>query len=240
VSVWARDVKVVYPPSILGNTHISFIEHRKSMRAAEHEYILLTVIYHDNGPHIRYVRIDRRPFKRIDTRIILFLGMGVVANDTISMSTTPFDATQTYSLYNINFDINEVQCPNMLDLITILTIVPSLAPRYHLYTSCCYWFSRMVFESLAHISRGKVLPADRPQYRGRFAGHFVVVDESGSFLLRKPRAVRRWENFHSSISYPGYARAKSTQSSPLSQEYLDLLDYLFYVQLQCTELNTTL
>lgn len=210
------------------------------MRAAEHEYILLTVITVDNGPHLRYVRIDRRPSKRLDTPIILFLGMGVIANDTISMSTTPFDATQTYSLYNMNFDTTEAQCPNMLDLIPILTIVPSLAPRYHLYTSCCYWFSRMVFESLAHITRGKVLPADRPQYRGKFAGCFVVVDESGSFLLRQPRAVRRWQSFHSSISFPGYVKAASTQPSPLSQQHLDLLNYLFYIQLQCTELRTAL
>lgn len=229
VSVWARDIQRLYSPSVLQNSRIVSVEHRKSKRASEHEYILLTVMFYCDSPHIRYVRLDRRPSKRSDRRLFLPLGVGVAANDTISMSTTPFVEAQTYPLYSLSFDSSDSILPNMLDLITILTIVPSLAPRYHLYTSCCYWFSRMVFECLTHISRGRVLPMDKPQHRGKFAGCFVVVDDTGSFLLRKPRVVRQWE-----AAMDGYGRTKSKSrrtppSSQLLKQHHQVLDHLFYL-----------
>jgi len=176
----------VYPPSTLEKTRINSVEHRQSMQGAKHDYILLTV---DNGPHIRYVRIDRRPSKRIDNRIRLFLGNAVVANDTISMSATPFDSARSYSLYTMNFDTNQLRA-NMHDLITILTILPCLASRYHLYSSCCYWFSRMVFESLARITQGRVIvSADRPQYRPHPVLPLRLVRAPARQLLKKNKMI---------------------------------------------------
>jgi len=187
-------------------------EHRKNARGSEHEYIILDMV--DRGIHC-YARIDRRPSNPSSLRIQI--GAGVPAKDTLSISSFPFSTSDSYSVYTLNFP--EATRPNALDLAALLNSVISLAPQYYLYTSGCYWFARMIFEGLEHIFSGEVLQGEVPQNRGKYAGLVRVVNDDGAFLLRKPRALRRWKKLQSSIS--------SIVTHPRTSDIHGLLDYVY-------------
>ena len=187
-----------YPLPVLLNFHIVEVEHRKNRRGSEHEYLILTAVaYEDTRPFVHHIRIERRPSRK-PASLRVQLGGGVDAMDTISLSSTPFNGLEeSYSLYSQHFSLDAA--PNAIDLAAMLSTIVSLAPRYYLYTSACYWFARMVFEGLSHNFGGKVIPRERPHYRGTFARLVPVVDEAGSFLLRQPRALRRWARFQAAL-----------------------------------------
>jgi len=207
------------------------VEHRKAKSISEHEYILLTVNCHlsDGSITPRYIRVDRHPSKRIP--IHFHLGIGVDAKDTISIATIPFsnDDTTSYSLYKMSFPDYKTG-PNVLELTTMLMIIASIAPEYRLYTSACYWHSRMVFEGLAYIFQGEVSPSDKPQYRGKYAGLVPVVGKTGSPLLGNPRSLQAWERFQLALER-GESEPNRRNLRRLSQLH-KLFLYLYYPQLR--------
>jgi len=206
------------------------MEHRKTNNVSEHEFLLFTVNCYlvDGSITPRYICVDRHPSRRIP--ISFHLGMAVDARDTISIASVPFknNHATTYSLYKMKFPTHGPY-PNMLELTAMLITVTSIAPEYRLYTSACYWYSRMVFEGMAHIFRGVISPADKPQLRGKYAGLVPVVKETGSLLLRDPPAVRAWEQFLLAIEQGGPdVDTQNPRLSPLHK----LFDYLFPLNLK--------
>jgi len=203
ISTWTENITRAHPLHLLSGCRIVAAEHRKKIQGSEHEYIVLRTV--SRGIH-HHVRIERRPSRPSSLR--LQFGAGVPAKDTIIISPINFDDTGSYALYTMHFP--EATGPNLLDLAATLSAIISLAPRYHLYTSSCYWFARMVFEGLEHLFRGKVMEGDWPHYRGKYARFITVIDTNGDFLLRKPRALRRWERFQSAVVH-GRVEKKASQ-----------------------------
>jgi len=112
----------------------------------------------------------------------------------------------------------------MLELTAMLMIVTSMAPQYCLFTSACYWHSRMVFEGLAHIFQGEVSPTEKSHLRRKYAGLVPIVDETGSLLLGNPRALQAWESFQSCIE------PDSNPPTPHLAQLHKLFDHMYYRQ----------
>jgi len=201
ISHWSTAARN-YPRSGHANFRILDVVHRKNKHYSEHEFLLLTILVFRSTtgqPYRCYGRVERRNHNSNSLR--LRLGLGVPAKDTITFSCSPFntiaDTDKSYTLYSLSF--RETGGPNLLDLAAMLTTIVALAPRYHLYTSSCYWFARMIFEGLTHTFGGTVIAGENACNRGKYARLVPVVDETASFLLGKPRALRRWERFQSAI-----------------------------------------
>jgi len=153
ISTWTENITRAHPLHLLSGCRIVAAEHRKKIQGSEHEYIVLQTVYRGIQ---QYVRVERRPSK--PSPLWLQFGAGVLAQDTVIMSPTNFDESGSYALYTMHFP--EATGPNLLDLAATLSAIISLAPRYHLYTSSCYWFARMVFEGLKHLFRGEVMEGE--------------------------------------------------------------------------------
>ena len=217
---WAATTLQTYPALLLRRCELAFLEHRKNKRGAEHEFLDLAFVCRGTRKsYIRYLQVHRHPsLKPIPLHVQL--GGGITARDTISVSRSPFDTTHSYPLYQLHFP--PLAYPTILDLAAMLITVVSLAPRYHLYTSACYWYARMVFEGLKHVFQGEVRKGEKAQNRGKYAGILLLVDENAYFLWGKPRALRRWQDLQSAIVY-GRLEAKPLQ-------LYNLIDYIYYAR----------
>ena len=219
VHEWATILRT-YPIQLLRRCDLAFLEHRKNKHGAEHEFLDLTFVCRGiHKSYIRYLQVHRHPsLKPIPLHVQL--GGGITARDTISVSRSPFDTTHSYPLYQLRFP--PLAYPTILDLAAMLVTVISLAPRYHLYTSACYWFARMVFEGLKHVFHGEVLKGEKAHNRGKYAGIILLVDENTYFLWGKPRALRRWQRFQSALAH------KRMEAKALHLH--KLIDYLYYAR----------
>jgi len=213
VHEWVTTLQT-YPTTLLLRCELAFLEHRKNKHGAEHEFLDLTFVCRGTyTSFIHYLRVHRHPsVKPIPLHVQL--GWGIDAQDTISVSHHPFDT----SLYQLRFP--PLAYPTILDVAAMLITVASLAPRYHLYTSACYWYARMVFEGLKHVFRGEVSKGEKAQNRGKYAGMLPLVDDDAYFLLGKPRALRHWQRFQSAIAH----RRMEAKALHLHK----LIDYLYY------------
>jgi len=170
------------------------MHHRKNTQTPEHEYLLATLVGCRAGKlHIRHVRVERRS----TSNSLHLLGRGVLADDSISISHAPFDVTESYSLYHLQFP--GVNRPNILEFAAMLNAITSLDPHYRLYTSDCYWFARMVFEGMAHSFHGQISEGDRPHQRGKFARIFPVLDRRGVPHFGMSPVIKRWLRYRTAV-----------------------------------------
>jgi len=148
--------------------HITSVEHWKYARGIGHEFLIIAF---DNTNYFRYIKLERSAKRSRSlsdfTESMLSMGAAVESNDIISISITPFDTTNCFTVHTVDFTHTSTPL-TIADLVAVLNAVREKAPKYRLYKHMCYWFARAVFEGLAYICHGHTSNGERPQARGRF------------------------------------------------------------------------
>jgi len=196
IIAWAAAVSAL-PWSLLDTCRIVSLHHRKNKETPAHEFLLATLsIRSAGGNEIRHLLVQRRSADAASAFLRL-LGRGTLAEDSISISPSPFTTDASYSLYHLHFP--KANRPNILEFAAMLEAIISLDPYYRLYTSDCYWFARMVFEGMARAFDGQVVDGDRPHRRGRFAAIFPVLRNRGIPYVGMSSVMRHWMTYQAAV-----------------------------------------
>ncbi|EIM79662.1 uncharacterized protein STEHIDRAFT_163486 [Stereum hirsutum FP-91666 SS1] len=68
--------------------------------------------------------------------------------------------------------------PDIIQLAVLANCVSDAGPRYHLYSTMCYWFARILYETAFHLfPGGQEIRGEKWYYRGRFKTYRFVNDE---------------------------------------------------------------
>lgn len=169
------------------------VEHWKAVGyGVEHEHLLLELVTrHDDR---RFIKLDRNHITASNSHPPLTLSSQTSSHnssllvgcnsdklDKYRILYDPGELTQKPYTLLTTFRFHADNRPNILQLAVLAECVSNAAP-YHLWSTMCYWFSRMLYEGLFHLfrDRGEEVYTKKWERRGRYK-RLELIDEDLRF-----------------------------------------------------------